>query len=106
MHAENDPSDTADVKVRLTALLFEADPMGLAAIGAPADEYSPEAGTIAPRLATVASEQDVLQIIYDEFQAWFGEDAGAEGRYKGAARAVWLAVASCQRRVLEAGGEC
>ena len=106
MDDENDPSDTANTMVRLTALLFEADPMGLAAIGAPADEYSPEAGTIAPRLATAASEQDVLQIIYDEFQAWFGEDAGAEGRYKGAARAVWLAIVSRQGRMLEAGGEC
>lgn len=80
--------------------------MGLAAIGAPADEYSPEAGTIAPRLSTAASEQDVLQIIYDEFQAWFGEDAGAECRYMGAARAVWLAIVSRQLRMLEAGGEC
>ena len=66
----------------------------------------PEAGTIAPRLATAASEQDLLQIIYDEFQAWFGEDAGAEGRYKGAARAVWLAIVSRQARMLEARGEC
>jgi hypothetical protein len=106
MSDEMDPSDLAAVKARLTVLLFEADPMGLAGLGAPADEYSPEAGTIASRVVAASSEQDVLQIIYQEFQAWFGEDAGAEGRYARAALSIWSLVASSQGRMREIGDEC
>ena len=37
----------------------EADPIGLLAIGAPSDEYSPEHETILPRLADVRDEDGV-----------------------------------------------
>lgn len=59
---------------RPTKLLHRHDPMGLTAMGAPEDEYEPEAGTIAPRLADAATEADVQRIIAEEFTVWFGAE--------------------------------
>ncbi|KAA9130388.1 hypothetical protein [Microbacterium caowuchunii] len=61
---------TADVE----SLLYRHDPMGLAGAGAPADEYGPEASTIAPRLLRAASVDDVQRILVEEFTTWFGAD--------------------------------
>lgn len=52
-------------------ILFRHDLMGLAALGAPADEYQPEAETIAPRLAEAGSVDDVSRILVEEFESWF-----------------------------------
>ena len=58
----------------LEQILFRHDPMGLAAMGAPADEYQPEAETITPRLAEAATDDDVRRILAEEFASWFGEE--------------------------------
>lgn len=49
------------------------DPVGLAGDGGPPGEYDPEAGSIIARVREMASEDDVLRIVTEEFQRWFGE---------------------------------
>ena len=60
-------------KEDLDEIIRRHDPIGLIRMGAPNHEYSPEAGTIFPRLqrTVITSPQDVLNIVYDEFCAWF-----------------------------------
>src|SRR5438045_2508392 len=55
----------------------EADPIRLLEVGAPADEYSPEIGTILPRLAGVQGVSDVTNMLHEEFVRWF--DQGIAG---------------------------
>jgi hypothetical protein len=70
--------------------LREADPMRLLKIGAPADEYDPEIGTILPRLRTASSAGDVQAILHEEFIRWFDEDlAGSSETYQLAAEKIW-----------------
>lgn len=73
-----------------------ADPIGLLAMGCPADEYAPEVGTIVPRLKAAESAQDVQAILHEEFVRWFG-DAGPLESYKTAAEDVWVAVLEYRR---------
>ncbi len=72
--------------------LFRYDPLGLAAAGAPGDEYSLETGTIVPRLREANCAQDGLRIVYEEFVRWFGgKTAGPASRYEQVAAEVWSA---------------
>lgn len=73
----------------IAELLFRLDPVGLAACGAPADEYVPEAGTIAPKLVQTSSVEDVHAVVFAEFLFWFGSDAGTFEQYRGVAEAIW-----------------
>jgi hypothetical protein len=45
----------------------EADPSGLLEMGAPADEYAPEIGTIVPRLGICRTADDVATLLHEEF---------------------------------------
>ena len=56
------------------ALLNEADPIGLIAMGAPDDEYEPEVGTILPRLPQATSVEECQAIIDSEFDRWFSPE--------------------------------
>ena len=56
----------------LAQILYLYDPIGLARLGAPSDEYEPEVGTIVPRLMSANCAEDVTLIIYEEFGRWFG----------------------------------
>ncbi|MGQ0835165.1 MAG: hypothetical protein ACT4O5_09645 [Gammaproteobacteria bacterium] len=74
----------------ITRALNEADPVGLISGGAPLDEYSPEIGTILPRLKEASSEQLLRRIIHEEFARWFGADvAGSEEKYAEVATRIW-----------------
>lgn len=61
----------------ITEVLYEYDPVGLTAFGAPSDEYDPEAATILVRyvqadfLCTVA---ELAEIVREEFVHWFGKE--------------------------------
>jgi hypothetical protein len=55
---------------KISATLFRNDPMGIN-FETNADEYEPEVGTILPRLRTCTNEQDVLNVVYEEFTKWF-----------------------------------
>lgn len=71
----------------------DADPIGLLAIGAPEDEYSPEVHTIVPRVSRAASPAEVRQILHEEFVRWFDPSiAGSEDVYEAPARRIWAAV--------------
>ena len=75
----------------LTELLYRHDPIGLAATGAPKDEYEPEAGTIIPRLKDANGSDDVRRIVHQEFLRWFEaeETIGPEYFYDGIAKEIW-----------------
>ena len=75
----------------LMALLYRHDPLGLAAAGAPKDEYEPEVSTIIPRLKDANSAEDVRRIVHEEFLHWFDgeETAGPESAYNGIAQEIW-----------------
>jgi hypothetical protein len=71
----------------------EADPIGLLASGAPADEYAPELETILPRLPSASGIDDVVVILHQEFSRWFGVDtAGPMRAYESPALRIWQAV--------------
>jgi hypothetical protein len=71
----------------------EADPIGLLEGGAPADEYSPEIGTIVPRLLNAQSVDEVTAVLHEEFLRWFGDDtAGPRQAYEALARQIWGAL--------------
>ena len=75
----------------LTELLYRHDPVGLAASGAPNDEYEPEVGTIIPRLRDAKSPGDVRRIVYQEFLRWLEaeETVGPESAYNRIAEEIW-----------------
>jgi hypothetical protein len=76
----------------LEALLYRHDPIGIA-FGDNPDEYSAEAGTIAPRLPDVDTVDDVRRIVHDEFVRWFDEDtAGPASRYQAIAEEIWTRI--------------
>lgn len=71
----------------------ETDPMGLLEGGAPADEYSPEIGTIVPRIVNAQSVDEVTTILHEEFLRWFGDDtAGPRRPYEAPALRIWDAL--------------
>jgi hypothetical protein len=83
------------LRSEITRALNEADPIGLIEGGAPADEYSPEIGTIIPRLKEASSESALRRIIHEEFSRWFGVDvAGPEEGFDKAAKLIWSVVSS------------
>ena len=59
----------------LVQILYRHDPIGLARLGAPSDEYEPEVGTIIPRLTSAECAEDVTRIVYEEFGRWFGAES-------------------------------
>lgn len=90
-----DPATPAEAALlrRLSAILFEFDPMGLDH-QTDTDEYDSEARTILARLREDDDVQDLESIVHDEFCRWFGvEDAGPSSAYgpvAAAIRAAWL----------------
>ena len=71
----------------------DADPIGLLEGGAPADEYSPEIGTIVPRVVNAQSVDEVTAVLYEEFVRWFGDDtAGPRHAYETTAGKIWEAL--------------
>lgn len=70
-----------------------ADSIGLRRLGAPADEYEPEVGTIVPRVARANDIGEVREIVHEEFANWFGVGTvGPATAYEMPARAIWEAV--------------
>ena len=70
------------------ALFFRHDPVGII-LEHNEDEYTPEAGTILPRLNGCQSAEDVLPIVYEEFLHWFGNAAGTRERYAELSSELW-----------------
>ena len=55
----------------IESILFKHDLMGIN-FEDNTDEYDPEVGTILPRLKEAKNIEDVSNIIYEEFERWFG----------------------------------
>ena len=71
----------------------DADPIGLLEGGAPPDEYSPEIGTIVPRVGNAQRVDEIAAVLHEEFVRWFGNDtAGSREAYEAPARHIWRAV--------------
>jgi len=71
----------------------DADPIRLVGVGSPADEYSPEIGTILPRLAGVQDVSDVTNVLHEEFVRWFDQRiTGPRETYEALADRIWAAV--------------
>ena len=82
---EDDPQLFEDVN----KILFRHDPIGIN-FETNTDEYEPEAGTIIPRLKDCKDEEDVLNVVYEEFIRWFDQDtAGSKEKYDLIAKDIW-----------------
>ena len=79
----------AQLEADVEALLHRHDPVGIA-FGDNPDEYSPEAGSIVPRLRDVTSVDDVRRVVHEEFVRWFDADtAGPAAGYQVIAEELW-----------------
>ncbi len=79
----------AQLEAEVEALLYRHDPVGIA-FGDNPDEYSPEAGSIVPRLRDVTSVDDVRRVVHEEFVRWFDADtAGPATGYQVIAEELW-----------------
>jgi hypothetical protein len=56
----------------LTAFLYEHDPLGVN-FGINPREYEPEVGTILPRVFDAESPAEIVEVVREEFDRWFGE---------------------------------
>jgi len=71
----------------------DADPIGLLDGGAPADEYSPEIGTIVPRVVQAQNVDEITATLHEEFLRWFGDGtAGPRHAYEAPAGKAWTAL--------------
>src|SRR5262245_14670268 len=77
----------------VTRAINDADPKSLLEFGAPSDEYSPEVGTIVPRVSKATGPAEVRVILHEECERWFGEGGvGPLEAFDTPAQKVWEAV--------------
>jgi len=71
-------------------ILIKHDPIGIAYVD---DEYSPEVGTILPRLGDANTATDVTDIVYEEFVRWFDDEktVGPKAKYHALSADIWAA---------------
>lgn len=75
---------------KMSEILFRYDPMDIACVESENfDEYDPEVSTILPRLNSVSCEEEALDVVFEEFNSWFSNGAGAKFKYKRAAKEIW-----------------
>ena len=92
----NENRDRLKIKYRelysdLQGILFSHDLMGIN-FETNTDEYDPEVDTILPRLKDTQDPEGVSNIIFEEFEKWFGEEEAAEiprSAYLKLANDVW-----------------
>jgi hypothetical protein len=73
------------------AILFRHDPIGIN-FEVNTDEYDPEVSTILPRAVRATSQDEVRQIIREEFEHWFGPTTVREESFEPIAAEVYEAV--------------
>jgi hypothetical protein len=75
----------------LTELFFRHDPVGLAEIGAPEDEYCPEVEGLLPRLREATSQEHLRRIVHSIFLQKFEaeETCGPESAYEQISQEIW-----------------
>lgn len=73
----------------ISEILFRYDPIGIN-FETNDDEYEPEVDTILPRLKNCKSAENVLDVVFEEFQKWFDEEiAGERSNYKEISSEIW-----------------
>ena len=73
----------------MTEICFRHDPIDIN-FEDNSDEYEPEVRTILPRLKTCADRDDVVKVVHEEFQKWFGPDtAGPIENYRSLGNEIW-----------------
>jgi hypothetical protein len=79
------------LREELEELLFRHDPVGLAEIGAPKDEYWPEAESLLPRLREATSQEHLRRIVHSVFLQKFEaeETCGPESAYESISQEIW-----------------
>lgn len=76
----------------LAGYLYDEDPMGLN-FGVNPDEYGPEVGTILPRVLEAESSAEIVGVVREEFERWFGPRARIEnGTYEDLAEGIFVIV--------------
>jgi hypothetical protein len=76
----------------LRTIINKHDPIGLIANGAPDDEYEPEVKTIIVQLDNKTTEQQIHDLVYQEFIRWFDDEstAGQNDSYKDLAKDIFV----------------
>jgi len=76
--------------LEISAILLKYDPMDVGAAIIEDDEYDLEAATILSRIKEVHSKEELTDIVYEEFQSWYGKDAvGERDLYEKMAAEIW-----------------
>jgi hypothetical protein len=75
----------------LREIINKNDPIGLISMGAPEDEYEAEVKTIIVQLDRIKNKEETLDLIYSEFEKWFG-NAGKKENFRKMASEInmWL----------------
>ena len=78
-------SASIEKRLLLERLVAEAiarhDPLGLHALGAPPNEYEPQARAVAAAIARCHSAEACLDLVWDVFGESFGESAAPKERF-------------------------
>lgn len=83
---------------RVAAILFAADPIGIAEANPHIDEYAGEAREILAGLDEARDRADLGRITYEVFVRQFSEaDAGSASKYGEIAKDLWLVVQELRR---------
>ncbi|QOR61027.1 hypothetical protein ACM66Z_06090 [Sulfurovum sp. ST-21] len=76
--------------LEISAILLKYDPMNVGAAIAEDDEYDLEAATILSRIKEVHTKEELADIVFEEFQSWYGKDAvGERKKYEAMAAEIW-----------------
>jgi hypothetical protein len=90
LEAAAEASSNPSLFLKVAEILYRHDPAGVN-LGENIDEYTPEVGTILPRLSLAQSLEDARRVVREEFHHWFG---GAQVSYpaiESAADEIWKA---------------
>ncbi len=73
----------------ISAILLKYDPMDVGA-AVDSDEYDLEAATILSRIKEVHSKEELTDIVFEEFESWYGKNAvGERQKYEQMAAEIW-----------------
>ena len=79
----------------MSQAVVAADPAGLVASGAPADEYDSEVNTIVAKIRVVQtpSVEQIRDVVFNEFERMFGHGTvGPPEAYDAVAKEIWRAL--------------
>jgi hypothetical protein len=83
-------SSNPSLFLKVAEILYRHDPMGIN-LEINIDEYTPEVGTILPRLGLAHSVEDARRVVREEFHHWFGQAQASKPAIEAAADEIWEA---------------